>query len=118
MDEQEYTQATKHRLESSGVNTSPELVPVVQYDENTKKAVVLLNDQIIEDGGEVDYRGKKFPVALAVKFAGNVPDEVDHGLVDHYVSTDAWDEKQKTVVTTSEAIYASKITGGRTINAA
>ena len=118
MEDKELTQTEKHRLERSGVNTSPELVAVVQYDENTKEAVLLLNNQILKDGDEVDYRGKKFPVALEVKFAGNVPDEVDHGVVDHYVSTDAWDAKQQTVVTTSEAVYAPKITGGRTVNAA
>lgn len=106
-------QARKHLDEVNGINTEPELVAVVQYDEGKDEVVVLLNNETIENGGEVTYKGKKFPVEVEIFDVGEVPDEIDHSKVDHYISTEAWDKKAKTIVTTSEAVYATK--PGRTV---
>jgi hypothetical protein len=116
MEDQELTQEQKHRLEASGVNTSPELVAVVQYDEGRKETVCLLNNQILKHGDEVDYRGKKFLVGVQVENPGTVPDEVDHSKIDHVVSSEAWDKKELTNVTTSATFYGTK--PGRTVTGA
>jgi hypothetical protein len=106
-------QTKAHLDKINNVNTSPELVAVIQYDEATKEAVCLLNNQTLETGDEVDYRGTKFPVVFAINSLGSVPDEIDHSVIDHYISTDAWDPIAKTIVTTSETVYGKK--PGRTI---
>jgi len=105
---------TRHHLNQvNNVNDNPELVAVVQHDEGTGETVLLLNNQTLENGQVVDYRGKMFPVEFAVESMGTVPDETDHSVVDHYVSTEAWDPKHKTIVTTSQAVYGTK--PGRTV---
>jgi F0F1-type ATP synthase alpha subunit len=106
-------QQKKHLNESNKVSTSPELVAVVQYDEDTMETVVLLNNQTIKDGDEVEYNGKKFLVEVDVEDVGEVPDEIDHSVVVRTISTDAWDEKEKAIITTHEAVYGTK--PGRTI---
>jgi hypothetical protein len=102
-----------HLDKINNVNASPELVAVIQHDEGTGETVLLLNNQTLETGEEVDYRGTKFPAVFAINDMGTVPDEIDHSVIDHYVSTDAWDPIAKTIVTTSEAVYGKK--PGRTI---
>ena len=116
MEDEEKTQAQKHLNKINNVNDSPELVAVVQYDEGTKETVCLLNNQTLKHGDEVDYRGKKFQVGVMAESLGEVPDEVDHSKIDHVVSSEAWDPKELTNVTTSATFYGAK--PGRTITGA
>jgi hypothetical protein len=109
-------QTRKHLDEINGISNDPELVAVVQLDEATDDVVVLLNNQTIEDGGEVDYMGKQFPVTVEVLDEGVVPDEIDMGTIIKYVSTEAYDHKHKTIVTTSVPVYGTK--PGRTVEGA
>jgi hypothetical protein len=107
-------ETTKAHLDKiNNINTSPELVAVIQYDEGTKEAVCLLNNQTIESGGEVDYRGTKFPVAFAINGIGSVPDEDDHDVEPTYISIDRWDPVAKTIVSYTTPVYAKR--PGRTV---
>ena len=106
-------QTKAHLDKINNVNTSPELVAVIQYDEATKEAVCLLNNQTIESGGEVDYRGKKFLVEFKINDMGTVPDEEDHDVNPTYISVDRWDPVLKTSVSYTTPVYAKR--PGRTI---
>ena len=106
-------QTKKHLDKINNVNASPELVAVIQYDEGTKEAVCLLNNQTLETGDEVDYRGTKFPVVFAINSLGSVPDEDDHDVAPTYISIDRWDPVLKTIVSYTTPVYAKR--PGRTI---
>lgn len=106
-------QMRKHLNQLNNVSNDPPLVAVVQYDEGAKEAVLLLGGQTIQDGETVAYKGKQFPVTFKVENLGSVPDEEDYGHVHHYISTEAWDPRAKTIVTTSKPVYATR--PGRTV---
>ena len=105
---------TRHHLNQvNNVNDNPELVAVVQHDEGTGETVLLLNGATTDSGEDVTAYGKSLPAVFGIESMGTVPDEADHSVVDHYVSTEAWDPKVKTIVSTSEAVYGKK--PGRTV---
>ena len=106
-------QMRKHLNQLNNVSNDPPLVAVVQYDEGAKEAVLLLGGQTIQDGEIVAYKGKQLPVTFKVENIGSVPDEEDYGHVHHYISTEAWDPRAKTIVTTSKPVYATR--PGRTV---
>jgi hypothetical protein len=106
-------QTKRHLDKINNINTSPELVAVIQYDEGTKEAVCLLNNQTLETGDEVDYRGKKFPVEFKINDMGTIPDEDDHDVAPTYISVDRWDSVLKTIVSYTTPVYAKR--PGRTI---
>jgi hypothetical protein len=105
---------TKRNLDrTNNVNTPPPLVAVIQYDEGTKEAVCLLNNQTIEDGGEVDYRGTRFPVRFGISDFGTVPDEDNRDIEPTYIGIDRWDPKLKEIVSYTTPVYEKR--PGRTV---
>ena len=106
-------QTRKHLAELNHLATSPSMVAGVQYDEASKEAVVLFGNQTLGDGDVLTYEGKQYSVHVVIKDLGDVPDEPDFTRVERYISTEAWDKRAKTIVTTSAPVYATR--PGRTV---
>jgi hypothetical protein len=109
MESEDLTQAQKHNLQASNVNISHPLVGVVQHDETTNKTVLLLNNQVIENGGEVDYRGKKLAVNFGISNVGTVPDEPNMDAPWQFISIDRWDPIAKTIVSYTTPYWGPEI---------
>ena len=102
-------QTKAHLDKINNVNTSPELVAVVQYEETTGTTVLLLNNQTLADGDEVDYRGKKFPVHFDIRNLGTIPDEPNMEAPWQFISVERWDPKLKTIVSYTTPYWGTGI---------
>lgn len=92
------TQAQRHLREINGISNSPALVAVVQHEETTDATVLLLNNQVLNDGDNVEYNGKQFPVHFAIENMGTVPDVPNMEAPWQFISIDRWDPIHKTIV--------------------
>jgi hypothetical protein len=98
MEDEELTQKQRHLRQINGVSNSPALVAVVQHEETTGATVLLLNNQVLNDGDQVDYNGKQFPVSFAIENLGTVPDVPNMEAPWQFISVDRWDPIAKTIV--------------------